>query len=207
MVVKLDLRIPGKHNKLKLEPVNKLRHYLVFSVASAFLITVIAVSLLGLWTLYSLHGEKADLQKQKITTQQNLEIMEKEFSRLNSEAAGINGKLDFMLGDVPTIEITTVLDTLIPKGVILESLNVTVGKAVFKGTAMNAEDVMLFVNKLSAAPFTLSVEVPSIKHTKLNRINICPFSIECKLRPMQEILATDVFPEAGDNNVSGDETL
>lgn len=207
MVVQLDLRVPGKHIKLKLESEKKLSHYFVFSAAAAFLITVAAVLLLSAWRFYSLSGEKNDFIEEKSTAEQNLLIMDKEFSRLNSEAGAVGSKLDYMLGDVPSVEIMTALDPLIPHGVAIKTLTITPDKALFGGAAMNAEDVLMFINKLSAAPFIQSVGVPSIKNSQAKGQNACTFSVECKLKLLKEILATDPFPETKNNYVSGDESL
>jgi|GEM_PF-600765 len=207
MVVQLDLRVPGKHIKLKLESEKKLSHYFVFSAAAAFMLTVVAVLLLSAWKFYSLNGEKNDFISEKNTAEQNLAIMEKEFSRLSSEAGAIDAKLDYMLGDVPSVEIMTALDPIIPNGVAVKTLTITNDRALFGGAALNAEDVMVFINKLSAAAFVQSVGVPNIKNSQTKNQSACTFSVECKLKPLREILATDPFPETKNTAVSGDEGL
>jgi len=135
MVAKLDLRIPGR-TKSKTEAETGLKHYLVFAAAAAFLFTVLAVLLLGGWKLYSLHNEKLAAADEKNTLTQNSEIMDKEYARLNGEASSLDARLSYMLDDIPAVEVLTTLDTLLPNGVVLESVSISGGKVTFKGSAL-----------------------------------------------------------------------
>ena len=187
MVAKLDLRIPGR-TKSKAEAETGLKHYLVFAAAVAFLFTVLAVLLLGGWKLYSLHNEKLAAIDAKNTLSQNSDIMNTEYARLNAEASSLDSRLSYMLDDIPAVEVLTTLDTLLPNGVVLESVSIGGGKATFKGTALKEEAALQFVNKLSSASFVSSVNVPDITNVQLRNIKARSFSVECVLRPTREIL-------------------
>jgi len=187
MVAKLDLRIPGR-TKSKAEAETGLKHYLVFAAAAAFLFTVLAVLLLGGWKLYSLHNEKLAAIDAKNTLSQNSDIMNAEYARLNAEASSLDSRLSYMLDDIPAVEVLTTLDTLLPNGVVLESVSIGGGKATFKGTALKEEAALQFVNKLSSASFVSSVNVPDITNVQLRNIKARSFSVECVLRPTREIL-------------------
>ena len=187
MVAKLDLRIPGR-TKSKTEAETGLKHYLVFAAAAAFLFTVLAVLLLGGWKLYSLHNEKLAAADEKNTLTQNSEIMDKEYARLNGEASSLDARLSYMLDDIPAVEVLTTLDTLLPNGVVLESVSISGGKVTFKGSALKEDAALQFVNKLSGASFVSSVNVPDITNIQLKNIKARSFSVECVLRPTREIL-------------------
>jgi len=192
MVVRLDLRIPGK-GKSKIEAESGLSHYLVFAAAALFLFTVLAVILLGSWKIYELQSEKKELQAKNRAAAQNLEIMDTEFSRLKKEAEKMDKTLAFMLGDMPAIEVLAQLDTVLPDGVTLSSLAMTPEKVVFKGIAAKEEEVMKFVSSLSSVPFALSVEVPAVTYEMISGRRVTSFSLECRMRTMQEIQETGAF--------------
>ena len=194
MVAKLDLRIPGR-TKSKAEAETGLKHYLVFAAAAAFLFTVLAVLLLGGWKLYSLHNEKLAAIDAKNTLSQNSDIMNTEYARLNAEASSLDSRLSYMLDDIPAVEVLTTLDTLLPNGVVLESVSIGGGKATFKGTALKEEAALQFVNKLSSASFVSSVNVPDITNVQLRNIKARSFSVECVLRPTREILESGALEQ------------
>ena len=194
MVAKLDLRIPGR-TKSKAEAETGLKHYLVFAAAAAFLFTVLAVLLLGGWKLYSLHNEKLAAIDAKNTLSQNSDIMNTEYARLNAEASSLDSRLSYMLDDIPAVEVLTTLDTLLPNGVVLESVSIGGGKATFKGTALKEESALQFVNKLSSASFVSSVNVPDITNVQLRNIKARSFSVECVLRPTREILESGALEQ------------
>jgi hypothetical protein len=133
--------------------------------------------------------------------------MDKELARVTGEADIIDKKLDFVLADIPSIEIMTGLDSLMPQSLVLDSLVISQGKAVFSGTALNEEDVILFVDKLANSQIVLAVEVPVIKNSKLSNYNVRTFTVTCLLRTMREILQVNVFSEQEISTVSGDEIL
>lgn len=207
MTVKLDLRIPGKY-KIKLdEPENSFRHYLLFSAVAAFFLIVSSVLLLGSWKVYSINAGIKKIEARKSSIIKNTELMDKELVRLTGEADLVDQKLDFVLADIPSIEVMIGLDRIMPEGLVLDSLVVSQGQAMFKGTALDEEDIMLFVDRLTDSKIVLSVEVPVIKNSKMKQYNVKTFSITCKLRTMREILHGNIFLEPAAGNISGDEAL
>lgn len=207
MTVKIDLRIPGKYKSKLDEPENSLRHYIFFSAVAAFFLIVSTVILLGSWKIYSINSDIKRIENIKATTVKNTELMDKELARLLGEADIIDKKLDFVLAEIPGIEIMTGLDHLMPQSLVLDSLVISQGKAVFAGTALNEEDVILFVNKLANSQIVRAVEVPVIKNSKLSNYNVRSFTVTCQLRSMREILQVNVFSEREISTVSGDEIL
>ncbi len=206
MVVKLNLKSGVKYKKTAKSEKGP-KQYAVLAAAAAFLLVSALVIILGSWKLYSLSGDRQTLALKREDTAKNIKIMEDELARLDQEAAGIDSKLNFMLAELPAVEIMTSMDPLLPQGIYLESLSITRGFVVFKGIALEEENVMVFVNKLSAAPFNLTVEVPVITQKQINRRNVRTFSIRCALESIQNILDAGVIPETKNSDVSGDETL
>jgi len=206
MVVKLNLIVDAKY-KTDSKQEKVIKHYVVFAAAAAFLLVSAVVIILGSWRLYSLSEDKKILEAKRVTLTQNIKLMQDELGRLDLEAADIEGKLNFMLEDIPAVELMTSLDPLIPDGVYLESLNITKTYAEFKGIAIDDENVTDFVKRLSKAPFTISVEVPIITPTKIKNKNVRSFTIKCAISDIKEILKAGVVPEGRNLAVSGDETL
>ena len=206
MVVKLNLKVGAKFKKTA-KSEKGTKKYALLAAAAAFLVVSAVVIMYGGWELYSLSGRKETLALKREETAKNIKIMEAELARLDREAAGIESSLIFMLAQLPAVEVMTSLDPSIPEGVYLESMSITKGFVVFKGIALEEENVMDFVNKLSAAPFNLSVEVPVITQKTINRRNVRSFSIRCALETMQNIINLGVIPETKNSVVSGDERL
>ena len=206
MVIKLNLRADAKY-KTASKKEKALEHYVVFAVAAAFLLVSAAVIILGSWRLYSLSEERKAFESKRVTVTQSIKLMEEELARLNLEAEDIENKLNFVLGDIPAVELMTSLDPLIPDGIYLESLNLTKTYAEFKGIAIDEETVTNFVNRLSKAPFTLSVEVPVSTPTKIKNKNVRSFTIKCATNDIKEILKAGVITQGKNPAVSGDETL
>ena len=206
MVVKLNLIVDAKY-KTDSKQEKVIKHYVVFAAAAAFLLVSAVVIILGSWRLYSLSEDKKAFEAKRVTLTQNIKLMQDELGRLYLEAADIEGKLNFMLEDIPAVELMTSLDPLIPEGVYLESLNITKTYAEFKGIAIDDQNVTDFVNRLSKASFTISVEVPIITPTKIKNKNVRSFIIKCALSDIKEILKAGVVPEGRNPAISGDETL
>ena len=206
MVIKLNLKV-GEKYKTESKNEKVIKHYVVFAAAAAFLLVSAVVIILGSWRLYSLSEDKKTFEAKRVTVTQNIKLMEDELARLDLEAADIESKLDFMLEEIPAVELMTSLDPLIPEGIYLESLTLTKTYAEFKGIAIGEENVTDFVNRLSKAPLTLSLEVPVITPTKIKNKNVRSFTIKCVLRDIKEILKAGVVREGRNLAVSGDETL
>jgi len=192
MVVKLDLSIPGKQ-QLDIEVQNSLKHYLVFAAAALFSITFIAVLLLSAWKFFSLYSEKDVALKKLDANNQNISLMSKEFQRIEEQTSGINSTASFMLADVPSIEVLTVLDSLLPDDVALSSVAISNNSATFKGLARRDESVMSFVNKLTVSSFASAVDVPEI--TKGDN-GLRSFSVSCVLKPLQEVIQSGIVPNS-----------
>lgn len=207
MTVKLDLRIEERV-KSKSEAQTGVKHNLVFAAGAAFMFTMLAVLLLGGWKLYSLRREKAVALEEKAAVAQSSGVMDKEYSTLDAEASSLDASLSYMMEDIPAVEVLTTLDALLPNGVVIESVNISGGKVVFKGTALKEDAALQFVNNLSASSFAASVNVPDITNIKLKNLDARAFSVECALRPLREILArgSDSAPSSQDEggSASGD---
>ena len=194
MVIKLNLKVGAKY-KTASKREQGLEHYIIFAIAAAFLLVSAAAILLGSWKLYSLSEDRKALEARRVTVTQNIKLMEAELARLDTEAAAIDSRLGYMLDEVPAVEVMTSLDPMIPEGIYLESLTLNKGYAVYKGIALQEENVTDFVNKLAKAPSTLSIEVPDIKPTKIKNRNVRSFSIRCAINSIQDILNAGVVPE------------
>jgi len=194
MVIKINLSIPNpsmSRSKAKAEA--GIKYYIIFAAAAAYLLTAFAVLLLGFWKIYLLHGEKLEIVNSSRVIANNVTVMDKEYKRLLVEASTVDFKLDFMLGDTPSIEILTLLDSLLPEGVTIESVNITPLKAIFEGVALREGDALQFVNNLSSAAFVVSVDIPDIKSIQLKGAKVTSFSVECTIRPIRDILGNSVF--------------
>ena len=206
MVIKLNLKVGAKY-KTTSKKEQGLEHYIVFSIAAAFLLVSAAVIIFGSWKLYSLSEDRKALEARRANATQSIKLMETELARLDTEAAAIDGKLNYMLEEVPAVEIMTSLDPMIPDGIYLESLTLNKGYAVYKGIALEEEDVTAFVNRLSGAPSTLSIEVPDIKPAKVKNRNVRTFSIRCAINNIRDIQNAGVVPEIKETVLGGGESL
>ena len=201
MVIKLNLKVGAKYKETSKKE-RSLEHYIVFAAAAAFLLVSATVIIMGSWRLYSLSEDRKALEVRRETVKQSIKLMEAELARLDLEATGIETKLNYMLEEIPAVEIMTSLDPLIPEGIYLESLTLNKGYAVFKGIALEEEDVTAFVNRLSGAPSILSVEVPDIKPSKVKNRKVRSFSIRCALNSLQDILDVGLMPEIKEPDVT-----
>lgn len=190
MVVKLDLRIPGKETRKEIE--TGYRHLLVFAAAALFLFTMIIILGLGTWKFYSLSNEKKDLARMAAAEMQKLQIMDNELKRVVKENDLTEDKLDYMLGDIPSIELLSALSAILPDGVALERVNITQDKALFKGVAHNEKSILLFTDNIASSDLTLSVSLPVITPAVRNGIKVRDFTIECELKPLYRILSVEM---------------
>lgn len=193
MVVKLDLRIPGKETRVDKE--NDYRHVAVFAAAMLFLLTVLAVFGLGFWKMYSLNAIKKDISESSSVTAQKKAVMEKELSRVTSEADALEGTLDYALGDLPSIETLTSLSDILPASMSIESLNMKRDRLVINGVGSDEEEILHFADNLLMAPFAAGVELPVITTAKRNGKTVKAFTISCGLAGLDKILAKSIIQD------------
>lgn len=193
MVVKIDLRIPGRETRSERE--SDFRHVAVFSAAMLFILTVAAVYSIGIWRLY---GIKQDIITTKVSitgTSDKVAVMDRELERIASETRIMDDKLNFMLSDLPSIEFMTNLSKIMPERVFIESIAMTKDKVVLSGSGPNETEILAFANNLSLEPYISSVSVPNITQGKTAGIMSRIFNLECRLDPLADILQMNLIPK------------
>lgn len=186
MVVKLDLRINKQESAAEQE--KNGRHYLLFSLAAVFTLTFMLLFSMTCWKFYSILGERADIAQSMRINGERMAAMDKEYERLSQQSAAIEAKLDYSLGDVPSVEFLYELNNKLIDGVVVESLTMTAAAATIKGVAFADEEVLQFSDDLLSAATVASVSLPAISTAQRNGVKLRAFSIELKLKPLAEAL-------------------
>lgn len=183
MVIKSDLRNPEKY-KSKTDAETSISHYLVFTAAASFVFTIIVVIILGIWITNSIDKNITIVENQKSNTIKQLAVIDKKYELQAGTAQKTGSKIQYILSDIPSIEILTALDTILPSGASIESISITDKTVEFKGTTLKEDDVLLFVNNLSIAPFVSSAGIPIITENNTTK----NFLIACNLKSLSEIM-------------------
>lgn len=187
MVVKLDLRIPGKELRNKNEVTG--RHLILFSLAALFFISSFLVITASAWRLFSHDFKHTELQKESVVLKENLVTMNKEFERLTTINRELENKLDFMLDDLPSIEFLTYLVSVLPVDLTVESVNMTTSELTLVGKARKEEIVLALTNSLTSSNIIESIELPNIA---LGANNIYSYTLNCKIAPLLKIKLNEV---------------
>lgn len=140
------------------------------------------------WKFYSILGERADIAQSMRINGERMAAMDKEYERLSQQSAAIEAKLDYSLGDVPSVEFLYELNNKLIDGVVVESLTMTAAAATIKGVAFADEEVLQFSDDLLSAATVASVSLPAISTAQRNGVKLRAFSIELKLKPLAEAL-------------------
>ena len=203
MVVKIDLRIPGR-----VTVVNKDRdykHIVLFTSAAFFFFTSFAVLAFGGWRLHSVTSERDALTFSVNSAMDRISVMDAEFTVLTSKNDKFISKLDYMLSDIPSIEFLTALTGLLPEGVTLDSIKMTPESVSLTGVGMNEELILLFVDRLNNSPFVSNSDIPVIKPLDEKGAGIRSFSFNFMLYPLSDIIQKR-YSDAGSSDIvlSGD---
>jgi len=117
-------------------------------------------------------------------------------------------KLDYMLSDIPSVELLTVIAKMLPEGITIETLSMTSGRLSLSGIGRNEEEILQFANDLHMAPFANIVSVPVISPANRNGVNMRSFKLDCTLFPLEQIiLKSDVNGLKQQKIVSEDKVL
>lgn len=186
MVLKLDLRLPGKETREERE--SGYKHLLLFTSIFLFVIACTLVFIVGGWQLYSLRSQRLVLVEEALSNSQKIAIMDKELGRITGDMSVLESKLDYMLSDIPSVELLTVLAKMLPEGITIEALSMTSGRLSLSGIGRNEEEILQFANNLHLTPFANVVSVPVISPASRNGVNIRTFKLECTLFPLYQII-------------------
>lgn len=187
MVVKLDLRLPGKETRQERE--SGYKHLLLFTSIFLFAIVTTLVFIIGGWQLYSLRGQRFDLKQGATSNAGKIAIMDKELVRITGEISKLELKLDYLLSDIPSVELLTQLARILPENITIESLSMTSGSLNLSGIGKNEEEILQFANSLNLAAFVSNISVPSIAAASRSGINMRTFKLECTLFPLDQIIS------------------
>lgn len=185
MVVKLDLR--SAKQELHTEEDKSPRHYILFSLAALFVLAALALFALGSYRFYSLGRMADNVAAERHADDEQLERANAELDRLTNENSALEARLDFVLGDIPSVEFLYELNERLIDGIVVESLTMTQTTASLKGVAFADEEVLEFGEELLKASSVRSVSLPVISAAKRNGANLRAFSIELALNPLRDI--------------------
>ncbi len=206
MVVKLDLRLPGKETREERE--SGYKHLLLFTSVFIFAIAGTLVFIIGGWQLYSLRTQRQELKDGALSNSRKIAIMDKELGRITGDMSKLETKLDYMLSDIPSVELLTVIAKMLPEGITIETLSMTSGRLSLSGIGRNEEEILQFANDLHMAPFANIVSVPVISPANRNGVNMRSFKLDCTLFPLEQIiLKSDVNGLKQQKIVSEDKVL
>ncbi|HAH69418.1 MAG TPA: hypothetical protein DCL58_06520 [Synergistaceae bacterium] len=193
MVVKLDLRLPGKETREERE--SGLKHLLLFAAVFLFAIASTLVFMIGGWQLYSLRSQRLELNEGVLSNTEKIAIMDKELGRITGEMTKLESTLDYLLSDIPSVELLTSLARIIPADINVEFLSLTSSRLTLSGTGKNEEQILLFANDLNEAHFAKGVSVPVISPGTRNGVSVRTFKLECTLLPLDQIIAAGRLTE------------
>lgn len=194
MVVKIDLRIPGRVTSVDKD--KDYKHIVLFTSIAFFFLTSFAVLAFGAWKLHTITAERNDLSFAVDSAMDKISVMDVEFEVLTSKNDSFVSKLDYVLSDTPSIEFLTALTGLLPEGVTLDSIKMTPESVSLTGTGMTEELILLFVDRLNNSPFVLTSELPSIKPLDEKGIGVRSFSFNFMLRSLSDIIK-DRYSDVG----------
>lgn len=194
MVVKIDLRIPGRVTSVDKD--KDYKHIVLFTSIAFFFLTSFAVLAFGAWKLHTITAERNDLSFAVDSAMDKISVMDVEFKVLTSKNDSFVSKLDYVLADTPSIEFLTALTGLLPEGVTLDSIKMTPESVSLTGTGMTEELILLFVDRLNNSPFVLTSELPSIKPLDEKGIGVRSFSFNFMLRSLSDIIK-DRYSDVG----------
>ena len=204
MVVKLDLRTNKQETKQKVE--TNVRYYLLFSLATLFLITSALLFLFAGWRFYSARVLRADFTESIGINNDRLAMLSAELNRLKKQNGSIEEKLDYSLGDIPSLELLTDLSEHSIDGIVIESLIMTKDTATIKGVAFADDEVLQLGDELLQGASIESLSLPIITTAQRNGVDLKAFSLELKLRPLQKaVMLAASGAVKSDGTVSGDE--
>ncbi len=206
MVVKLDIRLYGKDTREERE--SGYKHLMLFAMVFLFATATTLVFVVGGWQLYSLKNQNTVLKEVALSNTRKIAVMDKELTRISGETSKFESKLDYLLSDIPSIELLTELAAIMPESITIESLSLTTSNLSMVGIGKNEEEILQFTNNLNTTSFANSVSVPVIAPATRNGVKLRTFKLECVLFPLDQIiLRSNVTDIKKTNAVSEDIAL
>lgn len=186
MVVKLDLRINKQESAQEQEKVG--RHYILFLFTAVFVLTAALFMALSGYKYYEVIGKRAEIAEAIQANNDRMTMINIEYQRLSKQNALIETKLDYVLGNIPSVELLYELNDKLIDGIVIESLTMNAASATIKGVAFADEEIVSFSESLMQTAVIDSVSLPTITGDKRNNADVRAFSIDLKLRPIQQIM-------------------
>lgn len=186
MVVKLDIRLSGKETRQERE--SGYKHLVLFTFVFLFAIASTLVFIVGGWQLYSFRNQGAALKEVAISNSKKISVMDRELARILGVTSKFESKLDYLLSDIPSIELLTAFAAIMPANITVESLSLTASKLSIAGIGKNEEEILQFANDLNTTSFASSVSVPVIAPASRNGVSMRTFKLECVLFPLDQII-------------------
>lgn len=187
MVVRLDLRLPGKETREERE--SGYQHLFLFASVFLFAITATLVFVIGAWQLYSLRDEKIRIEERTSSDTVRISVMDRELSRITEETSRLEFKMDYMLSDIPSIEILTSIVKILPGDINIETFSLASSRLAISGTGRNEEEILDFADKLNNSHFADKVSLPAIAQGTRNGAPVRTFKLECSLLPLTKIIS------------------
>ena len=187
MKVKLDLR-PRSLVESRRKRVNAARVLLV-SLFLAFVLGGGVTFGLAFLKVSGMGSQVAMLNNQVAIQQaQNLK-MSNEIKRLAGVEAVYVSALKLLQEELPALEFLNSIETSLPMGVWISSVNVVPGKATIKGSAYVENDVVEFAKGLLDVGVVAAVDFPVTTRVEKNKESMVDFTLSCMLRDLASISA------------------
>jgi hypothetical protein len=159
MRVRIDLR---PHKRVETEAATVRTPRLIVGVLCA-IVLLLAVANAG-FALFQLHR----LRQEAETTRADVASLEDQFLRIGAELGDLRSRVTayetdvrFALSDLPHLEFLTALEALLPKGVVLEKIEIRPGTALVSGYAESDREVVDFAKNLQRAATVSGVPMPA----------------------------------------------
>ena len=186
MVVRLDLRT--NRQVYSEDKKSEAKYYLLFSLAALFFLTSLLIFTVGGLRLWLAGSEKSELMQELNGDNDRLLMLNVEFKRLTAQNNEAEKKMDFILGDTPSIELLADIGACLPDGLVIEALTMNPETASLKGVAFGDEEVLSFIGELQQKSSVKAVSLPVITSDQRNGTNLRAFNFELKLNPLAKIM-------------------
>ena len=186
MVVRLDLRT--NRQAYSEDKKSEAKYYLLSSLAALFFLTSLLIFTVGGLRLWLAGSEKSELMQELNGDNDRLLMLNVEFKRLTAQNNEAEKKMDFILGDTPSIELLADIGACLPDGLVIEALTMNPETASLKGVAFGDEEVLSFIGELQQKSSVKAVSLPVITSDQRNGTNLRAFNFELKLNPLAKIM-------------------
>lgn len=179
MVVKLDLRIPGKELRNKSD--TSFVQLLLFSFTALYIVTSVLIIFISIWRITSHSLKLTGLQNESRVLNNKISLMDKELSRLTTASSETEKKLDYLLDDTPTLEFMFYLLTSTPEGMSVNNVTLTNVELTITGKSYKEETVFTLINSLSSSGLLEKTDLPQIR---FESDSIYTYKLTCKIKPI-----------------------